>query len=39
MNVTKTQSKLAKFTVVASFFALGCTAIGGAALAQQPTAA
>jgi len=38
-NVIKTQSGLAKFMVVASFFALGCTAIGGTALAQQPTAA
>src|SRR5271165_271768 len=38
-NVIKTQSDLAKFMVVASFFALGCTAIGATALAQQPTAA
>ena len=38
-NVIKTQSGLSKFMVVASFFALGCTAIGGTALAQQPTAA
>jgi UrcA family protein len=38
-NVIKTRSELAKFMVVASFFALGCTAIGGTALAQQPTAA
>jgi UrcA family protein len=38
-NVITTQSKLAKFMVVASFFALGSTAIGGTALAQQPTAA
>jgi UrcA family protein len=38
-NVIKTQSRLAKFAVVASFFALGCAAIGGTALAQQPTAA
>jgi UrcA family protein len=38
-NVIKTQSKMAKLIVVAGFFALGCTAIGGTALAQQPTAA
>jgi UrcA family protein len=38
-NVIKTHSELAKFMVVASFFALGCTAIGGTALAQEPTAA
>jgi UrcA family protein len=38
-NVIKTKSELAKFMVVASFFALGCTAIGGTALAQQATAA
>jgi UrcA family protein len=38
-NVSKTQSKLAKFMVATSFFALGCTAIGGNALAQQPAAA
>jgi UrcA family protein len=38
-NVSKTQSKLAKFMVATSVFALGCTAIGGNALAQQPTAA
>jgi UrcA family protein len=35
--VTKTQSKLRKF-MAASFFALGCTVIGGEALAQQVTA-
>jgi UrcA family protein len=35
----KTQSDLVKFLVAASFFALGCTAIGGTALAQEPTAA
>jgi UrcA family protein len=34
-----TQSNLAKFMVAASFFALGCTAIGGTALAQEPAAA
>jgi len=38
-KVIKTQSELAKIMVAASFFALGCTAIGGTALAQQPTAA
>src|SRR5277367_2325692 len=38
-NVIKTQSGLAKFMVAAGFFGLGCTAIGGTALAQQPTAA
>jgi UrcA family protein len=38
-NPIKTQSELAKFMLVSSFFALGCTAIGGTALAQQPTAA
>jgi UrcA family protein len=37
-NLIKTQSKLAKFMVVASFFALGATAIGGTALAQEPAA-
>jgi UrcA family protein len=38
-NVIKTQSGLAKFTVAAGFFALGCTAIGGTAMAQEPAAA
>jgi UrcA family protein len=38
-TVINTQSNLAKFVVAASFFALGCTAIGGTALAQEPTAA
>ena len=38
-NVLKTHSDLAKFIVAASFFALGCTAIGGTALAQEPAAA
>jgi len=38
-NVIKTRSDLAKFMVAASFFALGCTAIGGTAQAQEPTAA
>jgi UrcA family protein len=35
-NVIKTQSNMAKVMVAASFFALGCTAIGGTALAQEP---
>jgi UrcA family protein len=38
-NVIKTQSKLAKYIVAAGFFALGCTVIGGEALAQQASAA
>ena len=38
-NTINTQSNLAKFIVAAGFFALGCTAIGGTALAQEPTAA
>jgi UrcA family protein len=38
-NSINTQSNLAKFVVAASFFALGCTAVGGTALAQEPTAA
>ena len=38
-SVINTQSNLAKFMVAASFFALGCIAIGGQALAQQPAAA
>jgi UrcA family protein len=37
-NVIKTQSNLAKFMVAASFVGLGCTAIGGMALAEGPTA-
>jgi UrcA family protein len=37
-NLIKTRSA-AKFMVVASFFALGLTAIGETALAQQPTGA
>jgi UrcA family protein len=38
-NLIKTRADLAKFMVVAGFFALlGCTAIGRTALAQQPTA-
>jgi UrcA family protein len=37
-NLIKTRADLAKFMVVAGFFALlGCTAIGRTALAQQPT--
>src|SRR6202451_668704 len=35
----KTQSNLTKFIVAASFLALGATAIGGTALAQEPAAA
>lgn len=35
----KTQSDLVKFLVAAGLFALGCTAISGTALAQEPTAA
>ncbi len=38
-NLINTQSNFAKLVVAASFFALGCTAIGGQALAQEPTAA
>jgi UrcA family protein len=38
-NLIKTQPNLAKFIVAASFFALGATAIGGTALAQEPAAA
>jgi UrcA family protein len=38
-DIIKTQSDFAKFMVAASFFALGCTSIGGTALAQEPTAA
>ena len=38
-NVFKTHSKLAKFSVAASFFALSCTAIGSEALAQKAKAA
>jgi UrcA family protein len=37
-NVIKTQSDFAKFVVAAGFFALGCTAIGRTAQAQEPTA-
>src|SRR5271157_3760685 len=37
-NLIKTQSNLTKF-MVAGFFALGATAIGGTALAQEPAAA
>jgi UrcA family protein len=36
--VIKTQSKLAKSIVAAGFFALGCTVIGGEALALELTA-
>jgi UrcA family protein len=38
-NVVKTPPDLAKFIVAASFFVLGCSAIGGTARAQEPTAA
>jgi UrcA family protein len=38
-GVFKTQAHLAKFVVAASFLALGATAIGGQAQAQEPTAA
>jgi len=38
-NLINSRSNLAKFMVAASFFALACTAIGGTALAQEPTAA
>ena len=38
-NVIKTQSKLVKLIVTAGFFALGCTVIGGEAMALEPTAA
>jgi UrcA family protein len=38
-NLIKTQSNLAKFTVAASFLAIGGMAIGGTALASEPTAA
>ncbi|HTD72386.1 MAG TPA: UrcA family protein [Steroidobacteraceae bacterium] len=38
-NAIKTQSNLAKLMLTASLFALGCTAIGGKALAEQRTVA
>jgi UrcA family protein len=38
-NVINTQSNLAKVMVAASFLALGCTAISGTALAQEPAVA
>jgi UrcA family protein len=38
-NVIKTQSNLVKFIVVAGFLGLGCTAIAGTAMAQEPTTA
>jgi UrcA family protein len=38
-GMVKTQSKLAKFIAAAGFFALGCIAIGGQALADPPAAA
>jgi UrcA family protein len=37
-NVIKTQSNVVKFIVAAGFLALGCTAIGATAQANQPTA-
>jgi UrcA family protein len=38
MTMIRTRSDLAKWFAAATFLALGCTAIGGTALAQQPTA-
>ena len=38
-NLIKTQSKAAKFIVAAGFLAVSLTAIGGTALASEPTAA
>ena len=38
-NVIKTQSNLVKFIVVAGFLGLGCTAIAGTAMAQEPATA
>jgi UrcA family protein len=38
-NLIKTQSNSAKFFLAAGFLALSCTAIGGTALALEPTAA
>jgi UrcA family protein len=38
-NVIKTQSKLAKFVVAASFFAFGCAAIDGGAQAAETRSA
>ena len=38
-SVVNTQSNVAKFMVAASFFALGCTAVGATALAAEPTTA
>jgi UrcA family protein len=37
-NLIKTQSNSAKLMVAAGLLALGCTAIGGTALALEPTA-
>ena len=37
-NLIKTQSKAAKFVVAAGFLAVSLTAIGGTALASEPTA-
>ena len=39
MKTMNTRSKFAKSMVAASFFALGCTAIGGNALARESPAA
>ena len=36
-NVFKSQLKISKFIIAASCFGFGCIAIGGGALAQQPT--
>jgi UrcA family protein len=38
-NLINTRLNLSKSLAVASFFALGCTAIGGTALAQEPATA
>lgn len=38
-NLGKTRSNLAKLVLTAGFAVLGCTAIGGTALAQEPTVA
>ena len=38
-NTGKTRSTLAKLVLATGFVVLGCTAIGGTALAQEPTVA
>ena len=38
-SLIETKSHLAKFIAVAGFLALGCTAIGGTAMASEPSAA